>query len=100
MDDRVYAHFKRIFGKAADFKDTFNTPEGKRTLGHILNKCGYFDLSYVDGNPGGTSFNEGQRRIALYIVGMMDMDPELAKRTAALAADADRKAQSDMYDEE
>ncbi len=99
MSERWYSHFKRIFSKSSDFKTTFETPEGQRTLGHILNKSGYFDLSYVDGNPGGTSFNEGQRRIAMYILSIMKMDPEEAKRTATLAAEAERLASQDVYEE-
>ena len=99
MNERAYAHFRRVFGKSSDFKETFGTPEGQRTLGHILNKSGYFESSYVDGNAGGTAFNEGQRFVAMYILKMMKMDPEEAKRTATLAAEAERKASQDIYEE-
>ena len=53
------------------YKSVMNSPDGKRVLWDILSVCGVFNLS-MTGNSW-TYFNEGQRKIGLYIMTMLNI---------------------------
>lgn len=93
-------HFKRIVGKSSEFKAVFASDVGQRVLGRILGECGVAKLSYIQGSPDRTNFNEGLRSAGLYIMDMVDMDLEKAKQVAEVAAAADHKATLESFQEE
>ena len=52
----------------------FSSPEGQRVLRHIMKVGGVLSPSFVQGDPHGTSFKEGQRHLALSIAKMYCRD--------------------------
>ena len=52
----------------------FTTPEGQRVLRHILKAGNASQSTFVQGDPHGTSFREGQRHLALSIARMVYRD--------------------------
>jgi len=58
------------------YKKVFSTPEGKKVL-YDLMKFGKFNQpTYSPGDPNGTAFNEGMRRVILRIVNFVEADLE------------------------
>jgi len=53
------------------YKSLINSPDGKQVLWDILSVCGVFNLS-MTGNSW-TYFNEGQRKVGLYIMTMLNI---------------------------
>lgn len=64
-----------------DFKNTFSSEEGKRVLANLSRLCCENDTTYIDGNSYGTAFNEGKRRVILYIRWLLNADPSTVKLT-------------------
>jgi hypothetical protein len=59
----------------------FSSPEGQRVLRHILKVGNATNSTFVQGDPHGTSFREGQRHLALSIAKMVYRDTtELIKQ--------------------
>ncbi len=52
----------------------FGSPEGQKVLRHILKAGNAAQSSFVQGDPHGTSFREGQRQLALSIARMVYRD--------------------------
>jgi F420-0:gamma-glutamyl ligase len=52
----------------------FTTPEGQKVLRHILKAGNCAQSNFVQGDPHGTSFREGQRHLALSIAKMVYRD--------------------------
>ncbi len=57
---------EQIKEKAKLFQ-VFNTPEGKALLSVLSDMCKEHEPTYVDHNPNGTAYNEGQRSIIIGI---------------------------------
>lgn len=94
--DQMKRHRDRIFGKAANYKAVFGSPLGEAVLADIIRESGMYETSYIPGDTHGTAHNEGVRRLATYIVNLVQMSPEEAKRIAELAAHSERD--SDEYE--
>ena len=45
----------------------FDTPDGKIALNRLSRLCNENEPCYVDGNPMGTAYKEGQRSVILHI---------------------------------
>jgi hypothetical protein len=59
----------------------FSTPDGMEVLRHILKVGNAVQSTFVQGDPHGTSFREGQRHLALSIARMVHRDTtELIKQ--------------------
>jgi hypothetical protein len=59
----------------------FSTPDGEEVLRHILRVGHSAQSTFVQGDPHGTSFREGQRHLALSIAKMVHRDTtELIKQ--------------------
>ncbi len=67
-----------------DFQGTFNTPEGKNTLGHLSVELFEHKSTFVPGNQYGTAFNEGKRYAILYIRAMLAKDPNIVRQTETI----------------
>lgn len=52
----------------------FTSPDGEKVLRHILKVAGAAQSTFVQGDPHGTSFREGQRHLALSIARMVHRD--------------------------
>lgn len=65
--------------KAIWCKETFDTDSGKRFLDVLSVMCNERKPTYVDGNPNGSAYKEGQRSIILGIRNMLSAD--LGKET-------------------
>lgn len=55
-------------------KETFDTDSGKRFLEVLSGMCNECKPTYVDGNPNGSAYKEGQRSIMLGIRNMLSAD--------------------------
>lgn len=68
-------------GLQESYAAVFSTPDGERVLRHIMRAGNIAQSSFVQGDPHGTSFREGQRHLALSIVRMVHKDTtELIKQ--------------------
>jgi hypothetical protein len=56
------------------YKQVFNSPNGKLVFQDLCTRFGMFHSSYAAGDPHGTSFNEGQRSVMLYINESINFD--------------------------
>ena len=65
-----------ILTRSNDYKKCFSTVEGKRVLQDLIQFCKYRDSSYVAGDPTGTAFNEGMRRVVLRMIKFLNMSEE------------------------
>lgn len=59
----------KVADKQKDYAIVFDSPEGKRVLSDLMKRCGVLSPTFVVGDSHLTSFNEGKRNVALYIVG-------------------------------
>ena len=70
MTDRLTFEDKAIW-----CKETFATDSGTRFLEEVLTEmCKENKPTYVDGNPNGSAYKEGQRSIMLGIRNMLNAD--------------------------
>lgn len=58
------------------YRQTFNTPQGREVLADILRSGGVHRTGFVAGDPYMSAFHEGQRRLALHVVEMLNSDPD------------------------
>ena len=65
---------KKRVAKISDYKNTFNSQQGRRVLADMLaeNKC--LSTSFVKEDPYLTAFNEGQRNVVLRILTILQVD--------------------------
>lgn len=59
-----------------DYQATFHTEFGERVMKDLMNKCRMNTTSYISGNPHETAFHEGNRDVMLYILDMMQQQPQ------------------------
>lgn len=71
--DRLDSLRKRI-NLAESYQSVFGTPDGQRVLAHIMRVAHCHESNFVQGDPHGTSFREGQRHLALSIARMVNRD--------------------------
>jgi len=63
------------------YKHTFEAPEGKQVLLHLMKSCHMLTPTFVAGDPHQTAMNEGSRRVVLSILKMLNTDEkELLKQ--------------------
>ena len=53
------------------FQKVFNAPDGKEVLKKLSQMCNENEPTYVDQNPNGTAYREGQRSIIIGIRKML-----------------------------
>ncbi len=79
INEEARAAAKRARDKQLDdIRGVACTSWGRNFLLRVLEMGGFFKLSYVSGNALATTFNEGQRYIALTLISdIEDADPKL-----------------------
>ncbi len=60
------------------YRQVFGSPSGQEVLADLLRNTGVSRVSFVPGDPGLSAFHEGQRRVGLYLVEMINSDPDAA----------------------
>lgn len=71
------------------YKELFDTPQGKVVLKDLLGIGRINQPSYVMQDPHATAFNEGSRRVVLYILEKLNADPEAIARLMKYNYDED-----------
>lgn len=71
-----------LFERRRLYRTVFQTEEGKRVLADIFDACGVGRQIAVPGDPHGTYFNDGMRRVGLRIASILDMTDEEIIRLA------------------
>lgn len=67
-----------------DVAAVLSTPAGRRFVWALLGKCRVFELSYAQGDPTHTAFNEGARQVGNPLLAEIMTDhPEAYARMAA-----------------
>ena len=66
-----------------DFKEVFDGDNGKRVLGRLSKMCHEHKGTYVDQNPTGSAYREGQRSVILHIRAMLNKDLKESKQKEA-----------------
>lgn len=66
-----------------DFKEVFAGDNGKRVLERLSKLCNENKPTYVDQNPTGTAYREGQRSVILHIRAMLNKDVKESKQKVA-----------------
>ena len=74
----LYARMRRN----RDYRLAFGTEEGARVLEDLLRHCHAGEVIHVPGDPYETAFRDGQRRVALRIVSILNMNNEKMLRLA------------------
>lgn len=73
----------------ADIRAVLKTDEGCRVLHRLLEMAGVYRISYVTGDPHGTSFHEGGRNVGLRMIAEIEKSHdglyETMLRTAKLS---------------
>lgn len=62
------------------YRALFASPTGQEVLADLLRNTGLARSSFVPGDAGLSAFREGQRRVGLYVVEMINSDPDAAAR--------------------
>lgn len=60
--------------KQATYRRTFATEDGKDVLKDLLSFCKFTESCYVPGDPTGTAYNEGMRRVALRLMSFLNKE--------------------------
>lgn len=60
----------------AMYRDVFESPKGQEVLAHLAKHNFVFKPTFVSGDPHMTSLHEGQRRVVLSILTMLNTDME------------------------
>jgi hypothetical protein len=68
-----------------DIQKTFDTGPGKKTLAYLSKLCNENEPTYVDHNPNGSAYKEGQRSIILNLRKMLAKDPNEIKQEHAIS---------------
>jgi len=66
-----------------DFQTTFSSDSGKRVLSQLSEVCFENKLTYVDGNPGKSAYNEGRRDVLLGIKSLLRANPHTKRQEEA-----------------
>jgi hypothetical protein len=80
------------------YRAVFASPMGQEVLADLLRRTGVARATFVAGDPGVSAFNEGQRRVGLYVLEMVNSDPDAAARmlqrgdTEAIFAEPEQEA--------
>lgn len=64
----------RMIAVIADYQRTFSTAHGRRVLRRMMKECGCMEPSFIEGDPSGTSYNEGRRSAVLDICNRLKMN--------------------------
>ena len=64
-------------------REVFGSPSGKEALKKISKMCNENEPTYVDQNPNGSAYKEGQRSIIIGIRKMMSKDFDKPKQKEA-----------------
>ena len=80
---------------AMDYRATFATPAGQRVLADLLHVTGVGRNSFRPGQADVTAFNEGQRRIGLHLIELINADPDAL---AQLLATGDTEALNERHE--
>ena len=85
----LYERFRDAIDLAAkrdalrqDYRHVFGTPAGQRVLADLLGRTGVMRSAYRPRQADVTAFNEGQRRMGLYLIERINDDPAAAERLA------------------
>jgi hypothetical protein len=98
---------KRLVALMTDFKEIFEqAPQGRRILDHLKERFHFSTTTavYLQGQPMITAdastivFNEGQRSVVVYILGMIEADVARIMADIQAANEAKRKAQAELDD--
>lgn len=69
---------KDLFAKrdslARSYRAVFETPEGEVVLAHLAKTCHLFTPTFVRGDPHMSALQEGERRVVLSIMKILDTD--------------------------
>lgn len=68
---------------ALAFQRLFDGPDGEQVLGKISEMCNESEPTFVDQNPTGSAYKEGQRSIILGIRKMLDKNIHEVKQKKA-----------------
>jgi hypothetical protein len=83
---------KRRQRDVSDMKTLLRGPECRRILYRIIEESGAFAGSFVAGQSDTTAYNEGQRRVGMFLVGLADeAEPGICLQMARESR-SDRKA--------
>ncbi len=66
-----------------DAQNTFTSEGGKRVLERLSILCNENEPTFVDQNPNGTAYKEGQRSVILHIRKLLAKDPNVVKQEKA-----------------
>lgn len=64
MQNNILDTFRK---RPQQYKDTFNTPQGKEVLRDLAKFCGQNNPTYVPGDSHASAYKEGMRRVFLRI---------------------------------
>ena len=67
-----------------DFKEVFGGDNGERVLERLSKLCNEHRPTFVDQNPTGTAYKEGQRSIILHVRSMLNKDIKETKQKVAV----------------
>lgn len=59
-----------------DYRITFGGPAGQRVLADLIERHGVMQTSWNSDSAEATAFREGQRRVVLEIIELINRDPE------------------------
>lgn len=71
LDRSIAAAKAALTSKSTRYKNVFSSDEGKFVLSELYRFCGMDRPSYVEGCPDRTAYNEGLKRAALHIKGVL-----------------------------
>lgn len=75
-----------------DLSAVCHTREGRRFVWRTLTASGVFRVSFVQGEPESTAFNEGRRSLGLSLMAdLHELDPSLYGRMGKEALDEEKK---------
>jgi len=58
-----------------DYKQVFNSPEGKNILEDLKKRCSFYSTSHIKGDSHESAFLEGTRSVILFINNMLNKKP-------------------------
>lgn len=76
--------------QADDFKSVLSTPQGRRLIWRLLDKCGVYRSTFRPNSE--AAFLEGQRAIGLYL--LLDLQDLCPDRLVEMLAEAKERAKS------
>ena len=71
---------KQLFTRKSNYRTVFESEEGKVVLADLYKFCGLDRPSYVENSSDRTAYNEGMKRVALRIKGILNQDEEQLKQ--------------------